>query len=643
MDRPFTFHRGNGAAVDLTRTNLRERATISASLEKVFESHSRLYEGGFNPPHREWERCFDELREAYGRLVVFRNFLRTLGNVPMEKWDSMVRRYQDWLGTDDPPEEEEFDLQIAGEPDSGSTEPTIEVVSASPGSSLGGDVTVTEANLEAASLSPDVRSKRQGGSTLLPLSEPLSSLLNRGPPIPLVGDPVNGAIPKFGKPLSKETRHAESHWMDQMRSGVQTPPGEAGGPKRDSHGSSFIGMTSENIEKVIGRVLDARAPRPPPQVVGEMSLDELSSVISNLIRRDGALRGDTSYDYTPRRHHILDLEKFTGDVCQYPIFRQTINVCLERERFRDSKDKAIFIFKYLGGSAKELVTHLMYPLAPESWEAILNKLDRVYGREHTRDRLLIQGIYRLPKLSDLTQEGLLDMITTLEAAMPALMRREPENTESLDGEKLCRLLSLLPQIDRDLFYVHCRAENRAANLAGLLHYLNDKYDVRSRALFLPFPKQKKRQAFFVGEDTTEPPSDSEDHPATRDCEKCSVRLLKSGVTDAPPDAARKTTWPCKHCGGAHPLSRCESFLQLSLGEKRKVVDRTGACLSCLAIGHYSRNCRSKRKCTKQGCESFHHPSLHDDYVMRVKYFEEIHEKRLSLQDPLEEGVPPQEQ
>ena len=44
----------------------------------------------------------------------------------------------------------------------------------------------------------------------------------------------------------------------------------------------------------------------------------------------------------------------------------------------------------------------------------------------------------------------------------------------------------------------------------------------------------------------------------------------------------------------------------------------GACWNCLRIGHRHYNCFNSHKCLKEGCNLYHHPSLHEDERVSVK-------------------------
>jgi hypothetical protein len=324
--------------------------------------------------------------------------------------------------------------------------------------------------------------------------------------------------------------------------------------------------------------------------------------------------GRYDYDYAPRRrYHLLELPKFSGKVEDYPLFRQNLSICLERERFRDEKDKALFVYNHLEGQARELVTHFMVPLSRESCSAVLARLERTYGREQDIDRLLIRKIYKLPKLADLTYDGLVHMITVVEAAMPAMARREPEELRTSDGDRLSRLLSLIPPNDADLFYIHCFSNDLTADLPNFVRYLTFRCQARKVRLPLPTdrptlakPHKPRQTAYYQG-------AEPEDSDEGEDEEGNPIFL-----------ATQNQRPPCSLCEDArHDFGYCPKFKALDIHAKREAVDKAKACSGCLRVGHFIRTCRNKKKCTHEGCGRSHHPLLHDDYQMRINYFDEV--------------------
>ncbi len=353
------------------------------------------------------------------------------------------------------------------------------------------------------------------------------------------------------------------------------------------------------------------------------------------------------------KEHLKELTKFSGSIEDYATFRQQLNLCLERERFRDDKDKALFVYRYLIGPARDLVTHFIRPLDDNSYTGILNRLDWTYGGEKDLDRLLIKKLQKLPKLTSFTQDALIHMIVTIESAIPALLRREPESVSAEDGERLNRLLNLMPQMEIDFFVNHCVVKNRRQNLKGLLSFLKAKFESRKNTM----PRERERRSekhpvvlpsarpktarnatpgkyiYYRGDMESETDSASEDAP---EAGQTLDSVLKVEEPKAQTRAVKQA--PCGKCGEPHTLAGCPTFKNLTLKEKRDVVKVAKACIKCLTPGHYIRQCSSRIKCTRQGCKNAHHPLLHDDYVQQVKFFE-----RIDREEDFEASTPCQEE
>ncbi len=240
----------------------------------------------------------------------------------------------------------------------------------------------------------------------------------------------------------------------------------------------------------------------------------------------------------------------------------------------------------------------MVPLSQESCKAVLARLERTYGREQDVDRLLIRKLYKLPKLTDLTYDALVHMITVVEAAMPAMARREPEELRTADGERLSRLLSLLPPNDADLFYMHCFSNDRRADLPNFVKYLT--FRCQARKVRLPLPTERQASA-----------RPSKPHPKVfyQDTapEDASEQVDDEGnpVYLADTRSASRQRLPCPLCEDArHDFGYCPKFKELDIHAKRAAVDKIKACSSCLLAGHFIRDCRSKKRCTHEGCTRF---------------------------------------
>ena len=93
-----------------------------------------------------------------------------------------------------------------------------------------------------------------------------------------------------------------------------------------------------------------------------MTAEELAFIIRSAVQGDG---------YGRKKTHLYKMKKFSGGIEGYPIWRQDLLMCLDREGFTSEKDKAIFTYKNLEGEAEQRISHLLRPLSDESFTAMI--------------------------------------------------------------------------------------------------------------------------------------------------------------------------------------------------------------------------------------------------------------------------------
>jgi hypothetical protein len=651
-DEDFRFIKETGEARDLRTVPPKELQALVKSLYKDFQYHKELFAAGFHPPGQRLEETYNELDRCYSNVLAYVHYLTLkkedipqLINTAGEKYDGWLDKAKEALHTS---RKQGSSVMLTGPNEArlhaelgiGAQRITRGRTPASPGSESrgpGSDPPPTDAT--SGNSNPLEGLRPLGGSTPPP---PAGQIGGGGgaapPPGGLVGPPSLGQtqprtyLDAYGRvhrypPIAQPPQDLAS----ALQAGLRANPW--GFTRREE---SFWGIETDRarlpstlsdpvlgngtVPPIQGQEGFGSSWQWPPQAppsggrrFQDMTNEEFVSLVTTIAQRSSG-SDQYGYDYAPRRrYHLLELPKFSGKVEEYPLFRQNLGVCLERERFRDEKDKALFIYNHLEGQARELVTHFMVPLSQESCAAVLSRLERTYGREQDVDRLLIRKLYKLPKLVDLTYDGLVHMITVIEAAMPAMARREPEELRTADGDRLSRLLSLIPPNDADMFYMHCFSNNLDADLRSFVRYLT--FRCQARKVRLPLPTDKSapvkpskpiRRVYYQGA-SPDDVSDQEDEEGNP--------VFLAGERQRP---------PCSLCESAHhDFGYCPKFKALDIHAKREAVNKVKACSSCLRSGHFIRDCRSKRKCTHEGCNRNHHPLLHDDYVMRVNYFDEV--------------------
>jgi hypothetical protein len=165
--------------------------------------------------------------------------------------------------------------------------------------------------------------------------------------------------------------------------------------------------------------------------------------------------------------------------------------------------------------------------------------------------------------------------------------------------------------------MHCFSNDRRADLPNFVKYLT--FRCQARKVRLPLPAERSASArpsrphpkVFYQDAAPEDDSEQEDDEG-------------NPVYLADTRSAPRQRPLCTLCEDArHDFGYCPKFKELDIHAKRAAVDRAKACSSCLRSGHFIRDCRSKKKCTHEGCTRSHHPLLHDDYQMRINYFDEV--------------------
>ena len=372
-----------------------------------------------------------------------------------------------------------------------------------------------------------------------------------------------------------------------------------------------------------------------------MTAEELAFIIRSAVQGDG---------YGRKKTHLYKMKKFSGGIEGYPIWRQDLLMCLDREGFTSEKDKAIFTYKNLEGEAEQRISHLLRPLSDESFTAMIAVLDLLYGTESDLDRLLVKRIAQLPKLEVFTRENLGNMIITLNGAFPALWRRNPEALRSTNSDMLVRVLNLLPHVDKTMFLFACHSRGKPANLQELSVYLENHMAVlketerpterlRKGIPQVSKPAAAKQRTVYVAQAHPEvdfPDMDASDfddddweetyklylasQSARREqpksalptANKASPSPMTSRVKEKEREAPAKRTQECILCRESHHVTSCDQFLEMTPEERQIKMSTLRACYGCLVPGHSIKECKRRKRCPEPKCKRSHHPMLHDD-------------------------------
>ena len=69
----------------------------------------------------------------------------------------------------------------------------------------------------------------------------------------------------------------------------------------------------------------------------------------------------------------------------------------------------------------------------------------------------------------------------------------------------------------------------------------------------------------------------------------------------------------------HKTAECREYIAMKPVERVKLLREKRGCWTCLMNGHRSIDCYHRVKCKENGCEKFHHTSLHEAHAKGVAF------------------------
>ena len=107
--------------------------------------------------------------------------------------------------------------------------------------------------------------------------------------------------------------------------------------------------------------------------------------------------------------------------------------------------------------------------------------------------------------------------------------------------------------------------------------------------------------------------------------KAEIKAIFRRMRPAPP------TFDCVQCkNGTHKLEDCSFFKALIPSKRNAYIRDQGICFHCLDGKHRIKECTYKEgvKCSKEGCDRYHHPLLHSIATMHLVSHAQFPEEEL---------------
>ena len=311
-----------------------------------------------------------------------------------------------------------------------------------------------------------------------------------------------------------------------------------------------------------------------------------------------------------------EIKPFSGAVLEYRKFIRQFKAVVEANS-DDFDERLHYLEQFTSGEPNRIVLSCSYLDARQGYESAVRELEERYGDMEVVANAFIRKALNWPIIKADKPKQLDEF---------AIFLSECENAiRSIDAVKVLEYSENMKQIIRKLpYYLHdkwrnivqqtkergqsvvfsqlvklvkCEAKRANDPTYGRMALSQDTKDGRAGGNTNSLPsgnRQYKAKGSFAASWKNEKPNDS-----TSDAQR------KKDVPQA------KSCMFCKE--QSHFIDSCPKFLNVTIKDRVDFVKSNGMCFGCFKLGHRSKECRNKAKCSK--CQRFHPTLLHnDDYV-----------------------------
>uniref|UniRef100_A0A5S6R5R3 CCHC-type domain-containing protein n=1 Tax=Trichuris muris TaxID=70415 RepID=A0A5S6R5R3_TRIMR len=292
----------------------------------------------------------------------------------------------------------------------------------------------------------------------------------------------------------------------------------------------------------------------------------------------------------------MEIPKFSGRARDWPMFitsfRQSVHDVLDSDA-----DRLNILRELLSDGVKGSVSKYLYH--PKCYQELLCVLERRYGNPQKIVHACLKSIEALPTWKDFDLPGLRRFSNELQGIVATLSLGD-HCAELESAGNLMAVVKRMPERLRDDWGRHVveHYSRQRPSLCDLSDWLetrteaaemvSDESDDEARAKPVHAGRRFRRPSVYtaVVRHTEQPP-----------------------VRDGPAVGA-PSGHPCVVCRGNHRLARCKTFQEMPIEKRADVIKANNCCYRCLENDHVSRNCSSRQRCRKNGCNALHHPLFH---------------------------------
>ena len=284
----------------------------------------------------------------------------------------------------------------------------------------------------------------------------------------------------------------------------------------------------------------------------------------------------------------LSLPTFRGDAREWPRWIGLFKALVHDQPSLTDSERMAHLQNAVDGPASQAIDGMLFNGA--LYQEALVTLQERFGREEDVTQAHLRSIFSAtpPSLTDLPA---MEKFYAIVNNTVTVLRNLGYDSDLKSSENLRRVAEKLPsELLRD--------------------WGKEVYRLRpERPSLETFSQWLKVQVGILSYSTVTPAASDRRQPDTRPRE--GPAAMKSVFATGTAYSEQVESRPaCAVCKDAHRLTDCPAFKAKTMEARMDVVSTERLCFSCLKKGHWSRRCRTARRCGIEDCRFQHHPLLH---------------------------------
>lgn len=281
----------------------------------------------------------------------------------------------------------------------------------------------------------------------------------------------------------------------------------------------------------------------------------------------------------------ITLPTFSGDYASWSAFSDMFISLIHDNRALTNVQKLHYLKCNLRGAASNLLRNTT--ITNDNYEIAWNSLRTRFANKKALVDAQLKILIDQPIHSSESPSQIRDLIDNTQESLNSLRGLEI-NVQNWDPILLFILIKKLSKESHRAWETDQQGKADLASLADFIAFLENRFRMLE-TISNHHPSSSQSQ------NISKSPRPFKAH---------STQVSSTSSTSASNTASK----PCPICSELHFIRSCNTFLQMSIPDRRNIVKQHKVCFNCLVQGHLVPDCKNRHRC--QNCNKSHHTLLH---------------------------------